>query len=145
MKRSKRLIPVVELAAKETKAILAEVGKANHAWLAEKKQLDDLYQYREEYLAKFRSADTRVMSAQKVLSLRGFLSQIDQAINAQHQQVAQRLKELEHQRQCWKQSRIKERAVQTLVARYQYEERRIEEKKEQRAQDEHNTVQWNRK
>ena len=145
MKRSKRLQVVVELATKEKDAILEQVGRANQAWLKEKRQLESLYQYREEYLAQFRSGHTQNMTAQRVLALRGFLSQLDQAIQAQSQQVAQQFKLLEQQRQKWKQAWTKEKSVQHLVERYQDEEQRLENKKEQRTQDEFSAQLWRRK
>jgi len=145
MKRSKRLNPVVELAEKETEAALIKVGEANTAWLQDKQQLDDLYRYKGEYLAKFRSGDTLVMSAQKVLELRAFLSQLDQAIDAQQQQVNNRYYQLEQQRLLWKQVHIKEQSMNSLVARYQNEEMQQEIKQEQRDNDERNTAQWHRR
>ncbi len=145
MKRSKRLQVVVELATKEKDAILEQVGRANQAWLKEKRQLESLYQYREEYLAQLRSGHTQNMTAQRVLALRGFLSQLDQAIQAQSQQVAQQFKLLEQQRQKWKQAWTKEKSVQHLVERYQDEEQRLENKKEQRTQDEFSAQLWRRK
>jgi len=145
MKRSKRLTPVVDIAAKETEAALTKVGEANSAWLQDKQQLEDLNTYKGEYLAKFRQGDTLVMSAQKVLELRGFLVQLDQAIGAQQQQVDSRYHQLEQQRMVWKQVRMKEQAMNSLVERYQNEEVQQEAKQEQRDNDERNTTQWHRR
>jgi len=145
MKRSKRLNPVVELAEKETEAALIKVGEANTAWLQDKQQLDDLHRYKGEYLAKFRSGDSLVMSAQKVLELRAFLSQLDQAIDAQQQQVNNNYRQLEQQREAWKLVRMKEQAMNSLVERYQNEELQQEAKQEQRDNDERNTSQWHRR
>jgi len=145
MKRSKRLNPVVELAEKKTEAALIKVGEANTAWLQEKQQLDDLHRYKGEYLAKFRSGDSLVMSAQKVLELRAFLSQLDQAIDAQQQQVNSSYRQLEQQREAWKRVRMKEQAINSLVERYQNEELQQEAKQEQRDNDERNTSQWHRR
>jgi len=61
MKRSKRLTPVVDIAAKETEAALAKVGQANSVWLQDKNQLEELQRYKGEYLAKFRQGDTLVI------------------------------------------------------------------------------------
>jgi len=142
MKRSKRLNPVVEIAVKDTEAALVKVGETNSIWLQDKQQLDDLHRYKGEYLARFRQGDTLTMSAQKVLELRNFLVQLDQAIAAQAQQVAIRLRALEEQRTRWQQSRVKEQSLYTLVERYQGEELQIENKQELRDNDERNTAQW---
>jgi len=145
MKRSKRLSPVVEIAAKETEAALTKVGQANTAWLQDKHQLEELKRYKGEYLAKFRQGDTLVMSAQKVLELRSFLVQLDQAIQAQEFQVNDRYLQLEVQRGHWQKARSKEQAMESLVERYQEEELKVESRQEQLENDEHNTSQWVRK
>jgi len=145
MKRSKRLTPVVDIAAKETEAALTKVGQANNAWVQDKHQLEELQRYKGEYLAKFRQGDTLVMSAQKVLELRSFLVQLDQAIQAQDYQVKERYLVLEQQRLVWQQARSKEQAMESLVERYQDEELHAESRQEQLENDERNTSQWLRR
>ncbi|HEC59622.1 hypothetical protein LCGC14_0713220 [marine sediment metagenome] len=145
MKRSKRLSPVVLIAAKDTEAALIKVGSANAAWLADKEQLDDLNRYRAEYLDRFRRGDTLVMSAQKVLELRSFLVHLDQAIEAQTQQVKTRSATLARHRLVWQQARSKEQAMQSLIDRYQDEEFKQEARQEQLDNDERNTSQWVRR
>jgi len=145
MKRSKRLSPVVVIAAKDTEAALKKVGAANIAWLADKEQLDDLHRYRTEYLDRFRRGDSLVMSAQKVLELRSFLVHLDQAIEAQTQQVKGRYAMLARQRLLWQQASSKEQAMQSLVGRYQDEEFKQEARQEQLDNDERNTSQWVRR
>tara|TARA_R110000772_G_scaffold40128_1_gene93944 strand:+ start:122 stop:565 length:444 start_codon:yes stop_codon:yes gene_type:complete len=145
MKRSKRLSPVVVIAAKETEAALTKVSVANTAWLADKEQLDDLHRYRAEYLDKFRRGDTMVMTAQKVLELRSFLVHLDQAIEAQTQQVKGRHAALARHRLLWQQASSKEQAMQSLVDRYQDEEFKQEARQEQLDNDERNTSQWVRR
>ncbi len=145
MKRSKRLSPVVVIAAKDTEAALIKVGTANVAWLADKEQLDDLHRYRSEYLDRFRRGDTLVMTAQKVLELRSFLVHLDQAIEAQTQQVKARYATLARHRVLWQQASSKEQAMQSLVGRYQDEEFKQESRQEQLDNDERNTSQWLRR
>jgi flagellar FliJ protein len=145
MKRSKRLSPVIVIAAKDTEAALIKVGTANVAWLADKEQLDDLHRYRTEYLDRFRRGDTLVMSAQKVLELRSFLVHLDQAIEAQTKQVKGRYSALARYRVLWQQASSKEQAMQSLVGRYQDEEFKQESRQEQLDNDERNTSQWVRR
>ena len=145
MKRSKRLTPIVELAVKATEAALIKVGEANALWIRDSKQLEELHRYQGEYLARLRSGEVISMSAQKVLELRRFLAQLDQAIIAQQQQVKTSLEVLQQQQAEWKKVRSKEQAMQSLVSRYHHEEVRVEQKKEQADNDERNTSQWLRK
>jgi flagellar FliJ protein len=145
MKRSKRLSPVIVIAAKDTEAALIKVSTASAAWLADKEQLDDLHRYRTEYLDRFRRGDTLVMSAQKVLELRHFLVHLDQAIEAQTQQVQARYAALARHRVLWQKISSKEQSMQSLVGRYQDEELKQESRQEQLDNDERNTIQWVRR
>lgn len=145
MKRSKKLSPVVEIAVKAAEAALMKVGEANAEWQQDKQQLDDLHQYKGEYLAKFRRGDSLMISAQKMLELRAFLVQLDQAIAVQQEQVENSYKRVQYQQGLWLQARTKEQAMQTLVGRYKAEESLQEVRQEQLDNDEHNTSQWVRK
>ncbi len=145
MKRSKKLSPVVEVAVKAAEAALMKVGEANAEWQQDKQQLDDLHQYKGEYLAKFRQGDSLMISAQKMLELRAFLVQLDQAIAVQQEQVENSYKRVQYQQGLWLQARTKEQAMQTLVGRYKAEESLLEVRQEQLDNDEHNTSQWVRK
>lgn len=140
--RSQKLKPIVALAVKATEDALIKVGQANAVWTQDKQQEDDLRSYKAEYLARLRQGDAMSMMAQKVLELRRFLAQLDQAIAAQQQQVAVSLRALQHQQQLWQQVRQKEQAMNNLVNRYQQEEQQVEAKREQQDNDERNTVQW---
>jgi len=145
MKRSKKLSPVVDVAVRAAETALLKVGEANAVWQQDKQQLDDLYRYKGEYLAKFRQGDSLMISAQKMLELRAFLVQLDQAIASQQQQVENSYKRVQYQQQLWLQARTKEQAMQTLVGRYKAEESLLEVRQEQLDNDEHNTSQWVRK
>ena len=142
MKRSKRLAPVVNIAVKATNLALIEMGKANAVWLKEQQQLEELHHYKSEYLARFRQANIAVMSAQKVLELRGFLAQLDQTIQVQQQQVQLYYQQLEGKRTLWQQTRNKEQAMQSLVDSYHHEEIQVALKQEQQISDEHSAMRW---
>ena len=145
MKRSQRLSVVVELAVKATEEALHKVSQANAAWSQDKQQLADLNQYKGEYLVKLRQGDQATVSGQKVMELRVFLAQLDQAIIAQEQQIARILTHLQNMQQEWRQVRIKEQAMNSLLARYQREESHQISRQEQNESDEHNNAQWLRK
>lgn len=145
MKRSQRLNPIVDNAAKASEIALLKVGRINAAWAQDTAQLTDLVEYRAEYLARFREGNQVAMSAQKVMELRAFLVQLDQAIGSQERQVEARFQQLQQEQQVWKAVRRKEQAVQSLVARYQQAEMQLASKQEQRENDERNTAQWLRK
>ncbi len=145
MKRSKRLVPVVNIATKATDSALVEMGKANAVWLKEKQQLEELQHYKLDYLNRFRQGDAAVMSAQKIVELRGFLTQLDQTIQVQEHQVEIAYQQLERTRSIWQQTRSKEQVMQSLVERYHQEETQIALKQEQKMSDEHTAIQWRHK
>lgn len=145
MKRSQRLNPIVDLAVKATESALIRVGETNAIWVRDTQQLEELDRYKNEYLARLRSGEQLSMSAQKILELRGFLVQLDQAIEVQRQQVELSFTALQQQQEFWKTTRSKEQAMQSLVGRYHHEEVQMELKQEQQDNDERNTSQWVRK
>jgi flagellar FliJ protein len=142
MSRTRKLNPVIDMARKATESELIKLGEQNALLQREQNQLDELIQYRDEYLSRFRQGDPMQMSAKKALDLRGFLAQLDQAIQAQEHQVNQSLQVVNRQQQNWVQARNKEQALDTLMARYRADEERIEQKREQRENDEHTNAMW---
>lgn len=145
MSRMRKLDPVVEMARKATESALVKLGETNALLQHEQNQLDDLMQYRNDYLARFRRDDPLVMSAKKALELRGFLAQLDQAIHAQQLQVNQSQQVVDRQQQFWLQARNKEQALDSLMAKYQADEKHQMQRREQRDNDEHTTAIWLRR
>lgn len=142
MSRMRKLDPVIEVARKSTESELVKLGETNALLQRDQHQLDDLMQYRDDYLARFRREDPMVMSAKKALELRGFLAQLDQAIHAQQLQVNHSQQLVDRQQQNWLQARNKEQALDSLMAKYQAAEQRQQQKQEQRDNDEHTTSVW---
>ncbi len=142
MSRTRKLDPVIDMARKTTESELIKLGEQNALLQREQNQLDDLMQYRDEYLARFRQGDPMQMSAKKALDLRGFLAQLDQAIQAQQLQVNQSQQVVNRQQQNWLQARNKEQALDSLMDRYRADEERKQQKREQRDNDEHTNAMW---
>jgi len=142
MSRTRKLDPVIDMARKATESELIKLGEHNALLQREQNQLDDLIQYREEYLSRFRQGDPMQMSAKKALDLRGFLAQLDQAIQAQQLQVNQSRQVVDRQQQNWFQARNKEQALDSLMARYRADEDVKQQRREQRENDEHTNAMW---
>ncbi len=142
MKRSQRLHPVIQLAEKSEQEALQQLGQANTVWHREQQQLDDLHQYKADYLQRFRQGEVQMLGAQKMMELRAFLQQLDLAIEAQQQQVENSAGMVEYQKNIWLQKRTKAKALHLLVERYQGEELAVELRKEQLENDEYSTNQW---
>jgi flagellar FliJ protein len=142
MSRSRKLDPVIDMARKATETELGKLGETNALLQHAQSQLDDLLRYRDEYLARFREDDPMLMSARKALELRGFLAQLDQAIQAQQLQVNQSQQLLGRQQQNWQQARNKEQALDALMDRYRSDEQQRQLRQEQRENDEHTNARW---
>lgn len=142
MSRSRKLDPVIEMARKATESELQKLGQQNALLQQEQFQLDDLLQYRAEYLARFRQDDPMVMTAKKALDLRSFLAKLDQAILSQESQVKSANQKVAQQQQLWLQARNKEQAIDALMARYEATELKKQLKREQAETDEHTNGVW---
>ncbi len=145
MTRANKLIPVIEMAGRETDKAMQSLVQANNVLDQEKHQLDDLRRYREEYLQQFRQGDAIQMSARKAVDLRAFLAQLDNAIRMQQTHVERCFTQTQKQQQLWMQARTKQRSIESLKERYQKEAEQLLQKQEQRLADEHTSMLWSRK
>ncbi|WP_438971103.1 flagellar export protein FliJ [Methylophaga sp.] len=145
MSRSRKLNPVIEMARKTTEDELIKLGETNALLQQEQGQLDDLINYRQDYLNRFRQGDPTLMSAKKALDLRAFLAQLDQAIQAQQNQVTQSETRVQHQQKNWMEAKNKEQAIDTLMERYKSDELHQQQRHEQRENDEHTNAMWLRR
>ncbi len=142
MKRSQRLLPVIKLAEQAELDALTALGQVNTTWHQDQRQLEDLHHYKGEYLQRFRQGEVSMLGTQKMMELRAFLLQLDQAIKAQQQQVEQSLEAVEYQKTIWMEKRSKAQAIRLLAERYQGEELSYELRRELLENDEYNTTKW---
>lgn len=145
MTRASKLIPVIEMAGRETDRAMQSLVQANNVLEQEKHQLNDLLRYREEYLQQFRQGDALQMSARKAIDLRSFLAQLDNAIRMQQRHVEHCFMQTQKQRQLWLEAKNKQRSIESLKERYQKEDEQRQHKLEQRLADEHTAMLWARK
>ena len=76
------------------------------------------------------------MSMSRMSDFHYFIAQLDQAISEQERSVNNADKEYESRRQEWLSQRCSAKAVDKVVSRYQAEEQRLEDKREQDVNDE---------
>ncbi|WP_417551034.1 flagellar export protein FliJ [Methylophaga sp.] len=145
MTRATKLIPVIEMASRETDKAMQILVQANNVLEQERHQLEDLRRYREEYLQQFRQGDALQMSARKAIDLRSFLAQLDNAIRMQQSHVERCFVQTQKQQQLWLQAKNKQRSIESLKERYQNEAEQKQQKQEQRFADEHTAMLWARK
>lgn len=136
-KRSQRLEPVVKLAENEEQQAALALGDAQSSLAQAEERLEELRSYREEYINRFHANGAVGMSAVQMGDYRLFLSNLSRAIEQQTELVEQAAAVVEQQRQQWFSQRGKVKVLDNVVSRYQADEQRVLEKKEQREQDEH--------
>lgn len=135
MKRSRRFEPVVRVAENREKDAARALGSAQTVLTQAQVRLAELENYREEYIKRFHSTGAVGMSAAQMMDYRAFMVKLEQAIQEQVVVVEQADTHVESQRQQWFARRGKVKMLDTVVARYQADERRDADRKEQGEQD----------
>lgn len=135
-KRSQRLEPVVKLAENREQQAARALGDSQSALNQAEQRLDELKNYREEYIQRFHANGAVGMSAVQMGDYRLFLSNLSRAIEQQAELVTQAAAVVEQQRQQWFSRRGKVKMLDNVVSRYQADEQRVVDRKEQLEQDE---------
>lgn len=136
MKRSQRLKPVVKVAENREQQAARALGDSQSAFAQAEQRLAELKQYREEYIQRFHTNGAAGMSAVQMGDYRLFLSNLSNAIEQQVEQVKQAASVVDQQRQQWFARRGKVKMLDNVVSRFQADEQRIVDRKEQLEQDE---------
>ena len=136
MKRSRRFEPVVKVAENREQEAAQALGEAQGVLTQAQQKLAELENYREEYVKRFHSTGAVGMSAAQMMDYRTFLVKLDKAIVEQGVVVTQANNLVEKQRQEWFTRRGKVKMLDTVVTRYQADEQRDADRKEQGDQDE---------
>lgn len=101
-----------------------------------KNKLDMLAQYRDEYATRFKQAAQSGITQREWHNYQEFLNRLDEAIAAQQQMVAVQAKNTAAGQALWQQQRKKLKAIDTLSERHFSSEYALEQKREQKTQDE---------
>lgn len=136
MKKSERLEPVIKVAETREQQAARALGQAQMQLNQAEQRLSELKTYKEEYLRRFHAQGSRGMSAAQMEDYRRFLAKLDAAIAQQQQVVAQAARFVEAKRGQWHERHGKTRALDKVVERYQADEQRRDDRKEQSEQDE---------
>ncbi len=136
MKRSQRLEPVVRVAENREQQAARSLGDSQLALNQAQQRLDELENYRKEYIQRFHTTGATGMSAVQMGDYRLFLSNLSRAIEQQIGLVKQAAVTVEQQRQQWFSRRGKVKMLGNVVSRFQTEEQRVADRKEQLEQDE---------
>ncbi|WP_421621700.1 flagellar export protein FliJ [Alkalilimnicola ehrlichii] len=135
MNRSARLQPVQRLAGDKADEAGQRLAEARQDLDSQRQQLRQLLTFRQEYAEQLQGQSGGINAA-RLRDYNAFISRIDQAIQQQHQVVAQAKHRVNAQRQDWLEAYSHSRAVGRVVDRFRDEERREQERREQLQLDE---------
>jgi flagellar FliJ protein len=136
MKRSERLDVVQQAAARTERERAERVGAAERHLTEMEQKLQALEKYRGEYEAGFA---TRAGGGVDVIGMRDFqtfLARLGEALVQQRELVALARKALDAERSNWREAAQRQHVVETLAERWQGEETRAANRRDQNESDE---------
>lgn len=139
MKKSKRFMPVVDLAHDAERKAAEALGACLRKYEQSLNKLNDFRRYHNEYARQFSFIGQSGISSSKAVDYRLFLDKLKQAIEQQEKVIEQAHIDLERSKAFWFAQRGRSKALDNVLTRYIVDERKIQEKREQIEQDERNS------
>jgi len=130
------MAPVQRVLDQKEKDRARELGDARSRLATAEGKLRDLEQYRQDYEQAFQE---RAKAGQPVRALRDFqvfLARLDQAIDQQRQVVEANRSDVSGHSTRWQSAARQVKAVDSVVDRWQGEERRAQDRRDQKETDE---------
>ena len=136
MKRSARLDIVQQAAARTEKERAERVALAEKHLAEMQQKLAALEKYRSEYEAGFATRAGAGLGAVGVRDFQTFLARLGEALNQQRDLVAAARRALDAERDNWREAAQRTHVVETLVEKWQGEETRAANRRDQNMSDE---------
>lgn len=130
MKKSQRMNSVVQLADKAERQQAERFSKSQQYCDNQRRKLEELQQYYQEYNASA-AAPGSGMDLQRLQETRHFMSKLAHAISLQKDQLRQAESNMSKERGQWLSSRQRSMSMEKLKERYQDDECREENRREQ--------------
>lgn len=139
MVRSKRLNPIKKLAKNKEKAAAQALGSSLERQKAEDNKLQQLYQYRHEYLVEMEDKVKAGISGAALQRYHMFLAKLDQAIEQQKDVLQLSNNQLNASQSNWQDKRNRTKAISQVMDKMEQQENVAAEKKEVKLNDEIST------
>ena len=136
MKRSDRLDIVQQATARAERERAERVGAAERHLVEMQQKLTALESYRSEYEAGFASRAGGGVDVVGMRDFQTFLARLGEALAQQRELVALARKALEAERTHWREAAQRAHVVETLAERWQGEENRAANRRDQQESDE---------
>ena len=135
MKSSRRLGPVAKLAKQRERNAASHLGDSLRQADLQQKQLDDLINYRDEYVAGFKAAGKAGLSSVQLRDYQVFLSRLDSAILQQQQKLVASRQNCQQSQAQWQDEHGHSKMIDKVVENRRQAENRRQDELEQREQD----------
>lgn len=132
MTRSKKLQPVANLAKQNERTAARNHGNVLRELEQQENQLNELLNYRDQYLTALQTAGQTGLSAIQLQDYRLFLKRLDDAINQQQLNVSSERDNCESSQNKWMDKRNRSKMVNKVVSNRKKIEEQGENKREQR-------------
>ncbi len=130
---------LLDLMEERTDEATRQLGKLIAAEKNESTRLDMLENYRNEYAMRFQTASAQGITQIALRNYQAFIARIDEAIEHQRNAVTQSKEKTEVGKMHWQQQNRQLQALNTLSARHDQREQQLENKRDQKIQDEFST------
>lgn len=131
------LQPLVKLAQHQNDSATRRLGQLNKQQQSAQEKLETLQQYRKDYQTRLQEATQSGISHADLRNFQQFISKIDEAIGQQLKQVEQSKVSTQTGRSEFDATQRKLKSFDTLQQRHIEEQKKVAEKSEQKALDEH--------
>jgi flagellar FliJ protein len=136
MKRSERLDIVQQAAARTERSRAERVATAEKHLVEMQQKLAALEKYRGEYEAGFAARAGAGFGAIEVRDFQAFLARLGEALGQQRELVAAARMALDAEKNQWREAAQRQHVVETLAERWQGEETRDANRRDQQLSDE---------
>ncbi len=133
---------LIELATTETEEAAKRLGMAIKAAADTQSKLELLRGYREEYAARFQNSMATGLTAMGYRNFQLFMDKLDKAVATQQEVVSEASKRVEERRKAWQAGEKKRMSYGTLASRALQQAQHLENKRDQKAMDEHAARQY---
>ena len=127
----RRLQPAAQAARCRQDAAARDLAGLQRRLREGQARLQQLLAFQAEYLQRFQCDGQAGLPARRLLDYTAFLAHLDRNIVQLHGHLRRLRVEFEGKRRVWAASRAKTQALETVMARYRFEEVRAEDRREQ--------------
>ncbi|TDQ48593.1 flagellar FliJ protein [Permianibacter aggregans] len=136
MNRSERMAPIAKMAGQQKQQAARQLGDARASVAAENKRLEELIQYKQEYLADFQRRGRAGLAGLALQQFQSFITQLDRAIAQQRDRLKGAEQHVSRQVHHYRQRSGKAIALDNAVEQMKKNESAARDKREQASTDE---------